>query len=202
MFGKPQMRALFLSTLASLLLGCTAGHFRVQQVAGGVPGDPPGKVEGFRYFMPKPFLLVTNMTVPPMPAEKSSSNEAKQQSDKEQAGSVLTVQLVWLPDPKQQYAVSVQGGRTGTFKGTLQMTNGWMLVGVNQEFDTKTVETLDALTASLKTILTASGSKGIRADRSPVMKPFLYLFEVDLEKRQLVQVKSDDLQKALQNLGE
>ncbi len=203
------IEALSLGAIAFLCIGCTGGHFRVHPVPGGVHGDPSSnQIEGFRYFLPKPYLMVTNMTVTPAPAPRRADQEAgpdreRTSSNKAtaQEGSTIAVQLIWLPDTKQQYAISVQGGRTGTFKGGLQLANGWMLVGVNEEFDTKTVETLNALTGALGTIFAASGLPTKRVQGAAGLQPFLYLFEIDVENHKLVEVNSDELKKVLKQLG-
>jgi hypothetical protein len=196
-------------------------------VPSGSHSDPTGdRVEGFRYYLPKPYLLVTNMTVLPTPgasttpkpeskATAPSGETPDQQKPKDQEkskgteqpvkeGSVITAQLIWLPDLKRQYAISVRGGRTGSFKGALQLANGWMLVGVNEEFDTKTAETLSAFTGFLGTLFAASGlptaaAKGLAAQAATpiVREPFLYLFEIDIENRRLISVDSSALQQAL-----
>lgn len=212
-----------------ILGGCTGGHFRVYPVPSGDQTDPNvDNVEGFRYFLPKPYLLVTNMTVLPMPGTAPSTNPVSkglpargktpdQQSLKdliesmgtEQPGkesSVITAQLLWLPDLNREYAISVEGGHAGTFKGTLQLANGWMLLGVNEEFDTKTAETLNAFSGFLGTLFAASGlptpatkaPPSLQAPSPVVPKAFLYLFEIDLRNRRLIPLESLALQHALE----
>jgi len=186
--------------MQSSIGGCAGGQFRVRPV----PSTPEAReVEGFRYYLPKPYLLVTNMTlVPTVTAQAPKSDSSGEPAPLTQ----LSAQLIWLPDTKERYSVSVEGGKTGTFKGSLQLTNGWMLVAVNEEFDTKTEEILKDFTGLLPTLLTAAGlpttPKGLaaRATTTPTT-PFLYLFEIDLQNKKLVPLDTTELKNVLGGLG-
>lgn len=201
-------------SLAALLvqLGCAAGRFEVHKV------DSTSQLEGFRYNLPKPYLLVTNMAVS-LPASANPAAEVStgtspgsRKPPKEGGGtqvaapeapapgSVVTMQLLWLPDPSQQYAVSVKGGRSGTFSGKIQLANGWMLTGVNEDFDAKTAETITAVSGLLTGLIKTAG--GVQMLTVPVssehpVKPFLLLFAVNLQDKKLEAVDTSVVDEAL-----
>ena len=199
--------------IAALLvqLGCAAGRFEVHKV------DAASQLEGFRYNLPKPYLLVTNMAVSlptsvnpaaevstgtPSTGRKPPKEGGTQvaASEAPAPGSVVTMQLLWLPDPSQQYAVSVKGGRSGTFSGKIQLANGWMLTGVNEEFDPKTAETINAVSGLLTGLIKTAG--GVQMLTVPTtsehpVKPFLLLFAVNLQDKKLEAVDTNVLNEAL-----
>jgi hypothetical protein len=154
---------------ALVITGC-AGHFVVK------PTTPGAAAQGFRYYLPKPYLLVTNMTVAPedttasgaKPADgaaPASPGAAKPKDAAAQAkapsppGSVVTVKIIWLPDTANPYTVTIAGAGIGTFKGGLQLTNGWMLTNVSEESDAKIAETVTAVAGLIGSVLSPGGAK-------------------------------------------
>jgi len=170
---------------------------------------------GFHYFLPKPYLLVTNMTIASTPASGGTSAGDSDKSSKpkdttsggtgkevtEKAtpekpdastsptpGSIVTIQLLWLPDMEEEYVVSVSGNSIGTFKGSLQLQSGWMLTGLNEESDAKVAETLTAASGLLSNIFSAAGlgaaaAPKVKAVETPTkgpIPPFVYLFAIEL----------------------
>ena len=212
-------RAMALGLVAVLLLeGCGPGRFMVNKVDQNQP-----TVEGFRYFLPRPYLLVTNMVIAPTPtvlpsggggggggaggggagaggtggATGGGGSHAATPGTPPGDGtapsppiiSTVTLQVVWLPDYSQEYAVSVEGGRAGSFNGALQLANGWMLIGVNQQNVSGTAETMQAVSGFLGTLFSAAGlgtaAAGAKAAAAQVVeaqvppKPFLLLFRIN-----------------------
>ena len=193
-------------------LASCAGHFVVK------PTTPGSTVQGFRYYLPKPYLLVTNMTVvsddgnPPQSKPAGSSDTSSSSKDKPkdnssspketpQGGSVVTAKIVWLPDTANPYTVSSSGPGIGTFKGGLQLTNGWMLTNVNEESDAKVAETLTAVAGLVSGVLSPGGKvKGLGTEL-PKAVPFLYLFEIDPSNHRLTRVDTSPLDEALAHAG-
>jgi hypothetical protein len=174
--------------------------------------------EGLRFYRPAPYLVVTNMgfsaltsaqaaTVVPAPASgkkdtpknggaatKGTENQPPS-SDNNVLGTV-TATLIWLPEPKESYAITLKGGWFGTFNGSVNLTDGWMLTGINQAADAKVAESLTAL-SGLATGLASSALKTasvvtVNADTKPA-PAFFYLFKIDLNHKRLEYIKGDDL---------
>jgi hypothetical protein len=75
---------------------------------------------GFRYYLPQPYLLVTPDTV----------------------------RVVWLPNPKEQYAVDARTG-LGTQGLALTLEDGWRLTSVTSNVDTKVPDVIGPATGLL-----------------------------------------------------
>jgi hypothetical protein len=211
----------FIGTLMTCcwgLMGCTSHYTAIHTNHGS------HDKEGFHYFLPKPYLLVTNMTTLPTPGSqggnpsgdgaKDTSNKSDDSSKKSKdiqdgtgstaeppPGSIITVQLLWLPDLDEEYVVKVSGHSIGTFEGSLQLENGWMLTGLNEKTDAKVAETLTAASGLLSNIFSAAGL-GAKAAKAKTREgkeipPFLYLFEIDLKGKKLTPVHTEQLIKVL-----
>lgn len=83
---------------------------------------------GFHYYLPRPYLLV----------------------------SQDTARIVWLPDMNRQYAVAPKCGIGGTLNFNLTLENGWKLTGVNSVVDTKATETIGAVGSVLASAVAAA----------------------------------------------
>jgi hypothetical protein len=192
-----------------MLTGC-AGHFVVK------PTTPGSSAPGFRYYLPKPYLLVTNMNIaaddtsnPSKPADNAGAQAPNGVKPKDAAapaaavtpppGTVVTVKLVWLPDTATPYSVTIAGAGIGTFKGGLQLTNGWMLTNVSEESDAKIAETITAVAGLVSDVLSPGGAKGNKAlNVTPGrITPFLYLFEIDPANHKLTRVDTSALDAAI-----
>lgn len=201
--------------LLSFLSGC-AGHFVVK------PTVPGSNLEGFRYYLPKPFLLVTNMAVAPDDSSASPQKQPDQSAPGSGGatkpkdatappskadvppGSVVTVKIVWLPDTAHPYSVSVAGAGIGTFKGGLQLTKGWMLTNVSEESDAKVAETITAVSGLISSVLSPGGAKSPKSleGKPAAAVPFLYLFEIDPYNHSLTKVDTSSLDKAMADIVE
>ena len=101
------------------------------------------------------------------------------------------MQLLWLPDLDEEYVVQQSGNSIGTFKGSLQLQNGWMLTGLNEESDAKVAETLTAASGLLSNIFGAAGLGKPAAARTETAEaptkgpipPFVYLFAIELPSK-------------------
>jgi hypothetical protein len=211
-------------------------HYEVRYVDNK---DPKSKsMEGFRYSLPAPYLIVTNMkfsvltgshaaasaessnptdasktktpadSAKPKPKKQAGHGESNTPqnptgSKPEEALQEVSATLLWLPDPDQTYAINVKGGTLGTFNGTLSLNDGWMVTGVNQSGDTKTVETLTALSGLIGGLLTPAAKVPKKVEGQQVTttinirEPFLYIFKIDTKENKLIKVLSDDLKSLL-----
>lgn len=158
-------RTSFLLSLAfcALTAGCSGGTFIVKK-------NPTDNDEGFRYYLPKPYLLVSN---------KEEVVDGKK---------ILTrdTRIIYLPDPAEKYSIDVEGGTAGSFKGSLELENGWNLTKVNQEYDTKTAETISSLASLIKEVKPGFFAQEVRKEEVEV-KSF-ELYEIDLINRKLIPI--------------
>ena len=199
--------------VSSIITGC-GGRFIVKPVAQNSSGD------GFRYYLPKPFLMVTSMVI----AQDEAASAAAKPGDSNTAdskgspttpkpkalddakaaspGTVVNVKLLWLPDTAHPYSIKTGGIGIGTFKGGLQLSNGWMLTNVSQESDAKVAETITAVSGLISSVLSPGGksAKSLNAPERGGVHPFLYLFEIDIANHTLTRVDTSTLDSALEKL--
>ena len=228
----PRVHAIFTLITLSTAFGC-AGHFEVRPVVSANKTAPNSSseaatsttqqkkvVKGFRYWTPKPYLLITNMAVAPVKADDTPPPDpcaSEQDKDKkaacekqkkpttppkpepEEQADKLVAQIIYLPG--EEYTITSRGGGIGTFKGSIQLTNGWMLTGVNQESDAKLAETIEAV-ATLASKFTgplagvtpadADSSSFARMPKPKNKLPIFLLFEIDTATRSLHKVDNTD----------
>jgi len=140
--------------LVFIISSCTGGKFIVKK-------NPTEADEGFRYFLPKPYLLISNKI-----DEKSNT-------------IVREAKIIYLPNFDEKYSITVLGGTGGTFNGVLKLEDGWKLTQVDQEYDTKTADMINAV-ASLGKELTK------KEKEREVPPPPFELYEIDLRNRKLI----------------
>jgi len=196
--------------ISPLIQGC-GGHFVVKPIA------PNAAVDGFRYYLPRPYLMVTSMGIaqdeaasgsakPAEAKESTPSPKPKTLDDSKSAAplaTVVTVKLLWLPDTAHPYAVTTRGAGLGTFKGGLQLSNGWMLTNVSAESDAKIAETITAVSGLISSVL-SPGAKTTKSLESPdqgKLRPFLYLFEIDTAGHNLTRVDTSALESVLATIA-
>jgi hypothetical protein len=228
----------------ALLQGCSPGRFIVKKV---VDDNNP---EGFRYYLPRPYLLITNMTIaqtPPVvpnggsgggaqkgegspddtgshkkPDKNKSGGGGQAGSDGANAGnqgeggnpviavpsnqevvavSAVTIAVIWLPDFKHEYAVSVKGGTLGSFNGALQLANGWMLVGVNQQGDSGTAQTVQAVGGFLGTLFAAAGLAPAAHTDTQETKPTVAVVEAEVPSKPFFLLFRIDDNNTLEEVG-
>lgn len=118
-----------------------------------VTKDPGPHAKGIRYYRPKPYLLVS----PFYPqVEVGANGETIEWS--EPSNQYVTIDLQWLPDFSEEYALRV---RTGLGFANVEVTleDGWKLTGLNQTLDSQFNENITAIANLLK----AAAPKGLVA---------------------------------------
>ncbi len=195
------MRGAWLATMSAVVLSGCAGHLVVRPVT--QPSDP-----GFRFYLPVPYLVVTNMALQQEPVTAATTTGAGASGTGASAGSLpapiageaLTSKIIWLPDMATPYAITARGGGgIGSFKESFQLANGWMLTGVNQESDAKVADTLSAL-AGLTGSAAAAAPLALAPGtvRPEQHAPFLLLFRIDTKANTLTPVQNEALVKSLE----
>ncbi|HLH03707.1 MAG TPA: hypothetical protein VKX25_13120 [Bryobacteraceae bacterium] len=195
----------FISGLLLTLTCSCANHFKVvavtthaQPLSDGKGFSQPelgNKDVGFQYAIPAPYLVITNakLSVPGAPSPPDSGGKPNTTGKPSGAGAdtkgldetkdqnpsppPVTATIIYLPSD-EKYAVKVKSGIFGTFKGSLTLQNGWMLTGVNQEYDTKGTETVTAFSGVLGTILKAGGLGFVPEGKAQA--PFLCLYKINV----------------------
>jgi len=118
-----------------LLIGVAAASVLLTAACSRLCVRPAGaNTPGFRYYLPRPFLLVTPDTA----------------------------RIIWLPDTKQQYAVQPRFG-VGTSKFNFTFDDGWRLTAVSSDVDAKTPEIVGKVTdlvANLASTVVGAMAKG------------------------------------------
>jgi hypothetical protein len=95
--------------------------------------------------------------------------------------------LVWLPDPSQEYVLSVESG-LGTVSASGTLANGWNLTSFGDASDSRIPETIDALTgtlaagAAIAAPARAAAAPGRPGAAASDCVPALYEFTQDGEK--------------------
>ncbi|HHK42491.1 MAG TPA: hypothetical protein ENJ50_08740, partial [Planctomycetaceae bacterium] len=90
-----------------------------------VVANPGPRDKGIRYYRPKPYLLV-------QPAEGPV------------AGGQVTIELQYLPDFSEEYSIHVRSG-FGINNTSVTLEDGWNLVAIEQELDSRVAEQISAL---------------------------------------------------------
>lgn len=140
--------------LAVLLALLLGGCTRVQVK----PVVDKSTQEGVRFYRPHPYLWVST---------DSTKN--------------LKHSIIWLPNTKEEYVISMKSG-FGSSQMTFALNQGWMLTNFNENRDSKTLETLQALPGFMSSMTTLMGRDNKGRDSEPLpLKPGLYAFVFDLQ---------------------
>jgi hypothetical protein len=118
--------------LPLVLAGLLAGGCANVEVK-HVPFDDTSN--GVHFYEPKPYLLV--------------SKSLKTDKDGKSLPPEFSNQIIYLPNPKQRYAVKINPG-WGTVDGSVKLVNGWMLDSLGSKMDSKIPETINAIAGLLK----------------------------------------------------
>ncbi|MFN7733639.1 MAG: hypothetical protein ACK5OB_17210 [Pirellula sp.] len=113
-------------------IACTP---RVRVLANPTPHD-----KGIRYYRPKPYLLVSSGVAEVAVSEKEKTVTTKSTPDPR----YVNIQLVYLPDFEEEYAIDVRSG-FGTADVAIKLEDGWNLTELNQKLDSQTDENLKAI---------------------------------------------------------
>lgn len=106
-------------------LSCTS--FKVRQVT----ASNRDSVQGLRFFMPQPFLLVAekDLLVDGVKKIKQAGEETTTTTEKMAvARKELHCSIIYLPDPQQEYAISTFTGKTPK---SIKLVDGWRLTAFN-----------------------------------------------------------------------
>jgi hypothetical protein len=155
------------------------------------PKDDPREDDyGFRYYLPKPYLLVSYKRG--VESNPTTGNTIEKVAP--------DVKVIYLPDIAERYSVTIKSKLLGSFEGSLPLTDGWMLTQINQKYDAKMAETIQAFASMVSAVKPtlpisqppAAPLKKALAPEAPGAAPTpipltpFYLYEIDLRDRQLI----------------
>jgi hypothetical protein len=127
-FGRFRSYAVWLS--CSFLLAIASGCAQVQVTRLEKPTDYK---QGVRFYRPRPYLWVT---------------DAKEEATGDKFRKVT---IIWLPDMTQEYVATWQTG-LGTVNAQLTLQDGWNLIGLTGQADSKTAEIINAVSGLIPSI--------------------------------------------------
>lgn len=136
-------------------LGC-APRVRVKSNPG--PHDP-----GIRYYRPKPYLLISNIAEG-VPNENGKPGRAVLDD------RYVDVQLQYLPDFEEEYAIDVRTG-FGVADVAITLEDGWNLTSINQKLDSQTDENLKAAADLMGSFASAAGAGSRVSEPGKVATP-------------------------------
>ncbi len=127
-----------------------------------VKKNPCDDFNGFRYYRPKPYLLIT-------PAGDEVKEEAKDKptkTTKVKSDEFVSIELQYLPDFSEEYAIKIWNG-LGTSNVSLTLEDGWKLTSVNQQLDAQFDDNVKAIAELVKAggSILAAGPEIIDASR-------------------------------------
>lgn len=100
--------------------------------------------DGVHFCEPQPYLLVGKVV--------------KNDKDGNALPPEFSSQIIYLPNPKQRYAVTISPG-WGTVDGSVKLINGWMLDTVGSKMDSKIPETITAISGLVKEAAAAADQR-------------------------------------------
>lgn len=121
-------------------------------------GQPDGTVKGIRYFLPKPYILVTELPVTPTPPASTTPTVQDSKGTGPQTGTAATpqasvptaaatdtsfsasmtsysIKLVYLPDFSHPMALQENSGLFGNVSLAPSLADGWMLTSLTSAND-------------------------------------------------------------------
>jgi hypothetical protein len=128
--------------------------------------NPSDCEEGIRYYRPKPYLLVT-------PTDKTTVVEKTTVIEPGTSPNAVQIKLQYLPDFTEEYAIQVDPG-IGIVDVSIQLQDGWNLVGINEKLDSNFDDNLKAISDLTKTVggLKTAGEGSVKAiDAPPTVVP-------------------------------
>ena len=129
---------------ACLVSGCA--EVQVKHV------DDQDTSDGVHFYEPRPYLLVSDQ---------------QKRDDKGNVQYQFSNQIIWLPDHSRRYVVKVKPG-WGAVDGSVKLQDGWMLDTLGSKTDSKSPETIAAMSGLVRTA-------AVRAGQTP---QGLYLIEI------------------------
>lgn len=116
---------------------CFVPFFLTACATTNVKKNPGPHDHGFRYYRPKPYLLIQ----PTLPGT----------ADKFAPDELVSISLAWLPDFSEEYSIRIRAGM-GTNKTTFKLQDGWNLTEVNVDIDSKFAENVKAFGELIKAV--------------------------------------------------
>jgi hypothetical protein len=104
-----------------------------------VKKNPGPHDHGVRYYLPKPYLLVTTSHV-----DKKAGDVTTREFHKNKVDIVLEMR----PDFSEEYSIHARAG-VGINKTEIELEDGWMLKSVNFKVDSNTTENINAISSLL-----------------------------------------------------
>lgn len=173
-----------------------------------IPLTPDGKksaeVEGVRYYLPKPYLLVAkvpkDLTSEQSVRDADGGKKDEVKDDKKPVGpegdsggassggntsfqkdsKSYSVKLIYLPDFCHPMAIQQNTWLWGSSQMKPTLQDGWMLTSLDAASDSKTAETITAMAALVSAVKGAGGTSGTTSitgvDPTGVLKAGLYEF--------------------------
>jgi hypothetical protein len=141
--------------LSFAFFGCTP---RIRVISNPKPHD-----KGIRYYRPKPYLLVTSSG-----ETKVTVTEDAKQTVTVPDAKYVNIQLQYLPDFEEEYAIDVRSG-FGVADVAITLDQGWNLTSINQKLDSQTDENLQgaaALIGSIAKVAGGTSGSGVDANKS------------------------------------
>lgn len=135
-------QVLVLMAAIAVLAVPTACTPRVRVVANPTPHQ-----KGIRYYRPKPYLLVSSGIAEVTVSDKEKTTTTRMVPDPK----VVNIQLVYMPDFEEEYAIDVRTG-FGTADVSITLEDGWNLTSINQNLDSQTDENLKGVAELLGAI--------------------------------------------------
>lgn len=128
-----------------------------------VTKDPGPHDRGFRYYRPKPYLMV-----------KPLVTAVKKDEPGEVAHGYVSIEMVTLPDYSEEYSIHIRSG-LGTNDTSITLEDGWNLTAVNAKLDSQFDENVKAIAELAKVPLggleSTTVSERSKADPGPMTVP-------------------------------
>ncbi len=133
-----------------------------------VKPNPGPNTKGIRYYRPKPYLLLT----PFEHAKTDSTEEGTTTTITGLSSEHVKINLEWLPDFAEEYAIQVQPG-VGTVNSKVTLENGWNLTQIDTEIDYQLDELIEAIGSAAGELAPLAGA-GIKSNET-AEKPIVCL---------------------------
>jgi len=105
---------------------------------------PTSRDPGVRFYRPKPYLFLS-------PASTGGTSARTAASPLAGEGELVAIELRYLPGFEEEYALDVRAG-WGVANVKIELEDGWNLVNLNQELDSKVDDNLSALADVMRAV--------------------------------------------------
>lgn len=122
---------------------------------------PPGDVSpGVHFTRSRPYLLISKQI---KAGSGKTTLEETNTSEKAPATIEYSSSIVYLPDPSQEYTVTLQSG-LGSANGSVKLADGWMLTEFGATADSKTTNLVSTAATLAGTVITAAAKAAAPAE--------------------------------------